>query len=99
MAASFSSWRRIRMTLLCSFCWNWSTTTAVTITTPLITICQKSLTPIITMPSARKTMTKAPILTRSPAAAAGQRGTAEHGGADGVHLKHVAGHRVRGLQL
>ncbi len=45
-------------------------------------------------------MTKAPIIDpvtrpRPPAT----RGTAEHGGADGVHLKHVAGHRVRGLQL
>ena len=32
-----------------------------------------------------------------PATASCQRGSAEHGGADGVHLKHVAGHRVGGL--
>ena len=28
-----------------------------------------------------------------------QRGSAQHGCADGIHLKHIAGHRVGGLQL
>ncbi len=45
-------------------------------------------------------MTNAPMIdpvTRT--ATARQRGSAEHGGANGVHFEHIAGHRVRGLQL
>src|SRR5690606_38151657 len=42
--------------------WAWSTTTATMITRPLITICQNELTPIITNPSERMPITKAPMI-------------------------------------
>lgn len=35
----------------------------------------------------------------NPATSARQRRAAQHGGTNGIHLKHVAGHRVRSLQL
>ena len=60
-----------KATRCCSFLCAWSTTTAAMITTPLITIRQNELTPIITRPSDRMPITNAPMIVppdRPPAA-------------------------------
>ena len=80
--------------------WNWSRTTARTMTRPLTTICQNSETPSSTRPSARTPMTNAPIERAGDRAApAHERRAAEHDRRDRVQLERLARGGVRGAEL